>query len=159
MSLAVLRTAAALLPSSLPNLHAQEDPPCRATHIQADWQEVPTSTNLIQKGPREEALPAYKITPLASNYTARVSPQTFERSQKKTSKRHCTPHAQQSKAIRKESSLSWEAPSQTLPPPNAAQDIPPDLPGLSTYLQFPLASHCSGCHCCRLRRSAPQRLP
>lgn len=34
-----------------------------------------------------------------------------------------------------------------------------NLPILPTYLQLPLASRCSGCHCCQLLRSVPQRLP
>ena len=146
-------------PPRFPTCKPRKTHPCRAIHTRAAWQKVPISTCYhIQKGPKEEALPT-KITPLASNYTARVAHRPSSAPQKKGNIITLLTHG---------SHFLCQKPSEKQPPIcrrhvgklfTPTQDILPDLPGLPTYLQFPLASHCSGCRCCQLLRSVPQRLP
>lgn len=60
-------------PPCFPTCEPGDTHPRRAIHIATAWQKVSTSTSYhIQKGSKEEALPT-KITPLASNYTARAA--------------------------------------------------------------------------------------
>lgn len=148
-------------PPHFPTCTRRKTHPCRVIHSRTAWQKVPTSTwYLIQKGPREEALPT-KITLLASNYTPRINPQAFEHGQKKASittlLTHSSPPTSYSKSHQKRS-LPFIRGMQANTFPQH-KPILSDLRRLPTYLQFPLASRCSGCHCCQLPRSVPQRLP
>lgn len=146
-------------PPHCPACKPRKTHPCRAICIRAAWQKIPTSTCYhIQKGPKEEALPT-KITPLASNYTARAAHRPSSAPQKKANITALLTHG---------SHFLCQKPSEKQPPIRRghagklfapSQDILPDLLGVPTYLQFPLASRCSGCRCCQLLRSVPQRLP
>lgn len=153
-------TAAAVLPSSLPNLQAQEDPPLQSHHSYSSCLAESSHFHMLShsEGAKEEALPT-KITPLANNYTAHVAHRPSSAPKKKaniiTLFTHCS-HFLCQKPSEKEPPICRKHVGKLFTP---TQDIQPDLPGLSTYLQFPLASHCSGCRCCQLLRSVPQRLP
>lgn len=134
---AALRIAAAVLPSSLPSLQAQEDPPLQSHLYSSRLAENPHFHMLSHSEGAKRGSPAYKNHTASQQLHSTRSPQTFERSTEE-SKHHCTPHTRQSlplpKAIRKAASHSQGPCRQTVrPKPGhpARSAWPPHLPAIS----------------------------
>jgi len=104
---AALRTAAAVLPSSLPSLQAQEDPPLQSHSYSNRLAESPHFHVLSHSEGAKRGSPAYKNHTTSQQLHSKRSPQTFERSTTE-SKHPYSPHTRQSlplpKATRKAAS-------------------------------------------------------
>lgn len=104
---AALGIAAAVLPSLLPNLQAQEDPPLQSHSYLNHLAESPHFHTLSHSEGAKRGSPAYKNHTTSQQLRSTCSSQTFERATKE-SKHHYTPHTWQSlplpKAIRKAAS-------------------------------------------------------